>query len=109
MNNLIPYETILEAKRGNSEAMKAILRHYEGYIVRWSTRTQIDSFGNTREFLDEDIRQNIESALMLSIIFRFDPCRLPDDERLEEKLQISQQERTFAFVRSCGEIPEVKK
>lgn len=86
MNDLVPYETILEAKHGSPEAMKTILRHYEGYIVRCATRTQYDSFGNPRVFLDDDIRQNIESALMLSIIFRFDPCRLPDDERLEEKL-----------------------
>ncbi len=30
--SLVPYKTILEAKRGNPDAMDEILRHYEQYI-----------------------------------------------------------------------------
>lgn len=36
MSNRIPYQTILAAKVGNSEAMSKILRHYAPYIRYWA-------------------------------------------------------------------------
>ena len=84
-HNKIPYSVILDATQGHPEAMRTVLRHYERYILHYATRTYYDRFGIAHSFLDEDIRQNIEAALMLSIIYRFDPCRLPAGERLEDK------------------------
>lgn len=81
----IPYSVILDATQGRPEAMKFILRHYERYILHYATRTYYDCFGIAHTFVDEDIRQNIEAALMLSIIYRFDPCQLPAGERLEDE------------------------
>lgn len=85
MNERIPYTTILAAKRGEEEAMRAVLRHYERYICHYATHTYYDRFGAPHRFLDDDIRQTIETTLMLQIIYRFDPTRLPEGETLEDE------------------------
>lgn len=84
MDKRVSYATILLAKQGNPEAMRAILRHYSAYIKRCSTRIGYDQFGNSCRFLDEDIRQDIEAVLMQQIIYRFDPYRLPAGETIED-------------------------
>lgn len=85
MNERITYPVILAAKHGDAEAMNAILQHYRGYIAHYSKRTFYDEYGTPRCFVDEDMRQRIEEKLMLQIIFRFDPFRLPEGERLEDE------------------------
>lgn len=84
MPNLIPYQTILAAKAGDSEAMSAILQHYSYYITYYSRRTFYDKYGNRYELVDEDIKQRIEAKLMYQIIYKFDPAQLPPEETLDE-------------------------
>ena len=79
---LIPYETILTAKRGEAEAMIAIIKHYRNYIAHFSRRTFYDEYGNSYEVVDEEIMQRIEAKLMVSIFYKFDPERLPEGETL---------------------------
>ena len=80
----IPYQTILAAKAGDSEAMAAILQHYSRYIIYYSRRTFFDRYGNRYELVDEDIKQRIEAKLIYQIIYKFDPTRLPPGQVLDE-------------------------
>lgn len=79
----VPYQTILAAKAGDSEAMAAILRHYSRYIIYYSRRTFFDRYGNRYELVDEDIKQRIEAKLMYQIIYKFDPMRFPQGQTLD--------------------------
>ncbi len=77
MSRLIPYDTILAAKNGDSDVMQQVLRHYGPYIASFSKRTFKDEYGNRYDFVDEDIRQRIEAKLMKSIIEDFNPYKQP--------------------------------
>ena len=45
--NLVPFPVISAAVNGDTTAMCAILKHYEGYIAKLCTRTLKDDAGNT--------------------------------------------------------------
>lgn len=77
MSKLIPFETIVAAKAGDTEAMKAILKHYAPYIAAHSKRALFDEYGNRYEVIDEEIRQRIEAKLMFQIYYHFDPYKEP--------------------------------
>lgn len=79
---LIPYEVILAAKNGDSEAMRQILHHYGPYIARCSQRTLYDEYGNRYQGVDEEIKNRIKAKLMYQLIYDFDPFKLPDGESL---------------------------
>lgn len=83
MPNPFPFQTILAAKVGNSDALAEIIRHYTPYISYLSKRPFYDESGNRYEFVDEEIRQQIEARLILQIVCKFDPYKLPDGEALE--------------------------
>ena len=83
MRKIIPYSTILAAKSGDSDAMTFILQHYSRYIIYYSRRTYIDSQGERYEIVDEDIKQRIEAKLMMQIIYKFDPNKIPTGEVLK--------------------------
>ena len=55
MSNRIPYQTIVNAKSGDTEAMEKILSHYASYIRHWSK-------GN------EQIRQEAQSKLVYAVM-----------------------------------------
>ena len=65
---LLPYETIRAASRGNTEAVCAVLRHYEGYIARLSTRQLYDEYGNVYLCVDEAMRRRLEVKLIAGIL-----------------------------------------
>lgn len=77
MASNIPYETIIAAKAGDAEAMTAILLHYAPYISKFAKRSCYDEYGNQYEFVDDTIYQRIEAKLMLQIVYKFDPQKLP--------------------------------
>ena len=56
---LLPYVVIVSATKGDPEAMKMVVQHYEGYISYLSTRTVKDERGNTYYGIDEDIRDRL--------------------------------------------------
>ena len=49
--NLLPFPVISAAANGDTTAMCAILKHYEGYIAKLCTRTLKDDAGNTLSVL----------------------------------------------------------
>ncbi len=83
MPELVPLQTILAAKSGDSEALAEILRHYTAYIASYAKRPFYDEYGNRYDVIDEEIRQQLESKLMLQIVYKFDPEKLPEGEILQ--------------------------
>ena len=48
--------------------MAAVLRHYEGYIAKLSTRCLFDEYGNTYLCVDEAMRHRLEIKLIAGIL-----------------------------------------
>lgn len=44
---LLPYPVILDATKGDPDAMKIVLQHYQSYIAHLSMRKIRDESGNT--------------------------------------------------------------
>ena len=83
MDNKISYQTILAAKAGDSIAMEQVLRHDDSYITMCAQRTMTDEYGNRRVAVDMELKGRLQSKLMLQIIYKFDPTRLPESEAIE--------------------------
>lgn len=84
MRNLVSYQTILDAKAGDSDALAAIIKHYTPYIRKLCTRTFRDENGYEETRVDDDMRQRIEARLMYQIVYKFDPSKLPPGETIED-------------------------
>ena len=67
-DQVLPYETIQAASKGDTEAMYTVLRHYEGYIARLSTRRFYDEYGNAYLCVDEAMRRRLEIKLIIGIL-----------------------------------------
>ena len=67
-SGLLPYPVIIAATKGDPEAMKAVVQHYESSIARMSMRKLRDQSGNTYWGIDEDIRDRLRSKLMLAVL-----------------------------------------
>ena len=83
MDNKISYQAILAAKAGDSIAMEQVLRHYDSYITMCAQRTMTDEYGTHRVAVDMELKGRLQSKLMLQIIYKFDPTRLPEGEVIE--------------------------
>ena len=79
----IPYETIVAAKSGDSDAITEIVRHYEPYISHFAKRVMYDEGGIPHEVIDEEIKGLLISEYMSAIFFHYDPDRLPKGETLD--------------------------
>lgn len=79
----IPYEMILAAKKGDPEAMDAILCYFDRYIEENSYHPSIEGFPGSGGGLNVDIKAQIQDKLTHQIIYDFDPARLPPGEVLE--------------------------
>lgn len=84
MTDLIPYHVILAAKNGDSEAIEMILSHYDSLITKHATRAAHDTFGNSYNVVDRDMKMRIAADLVYQIIYNFDPTQLPPGETLGE-------------------------
>ena len=78
------YEALVAAKTGDSEAISKIMNVYAPYITSCAMRTVFDVYGNSYTFLDDQLRQRIESKLMIQLVFKFDPNYLPEGEVIED-------------------------
>ena len=63
----VPAPIIREAKKYDGEAVDFVLHHFEGYIVTRCLSSYMDEYGNTRTFLDEDLRYSARAALLSAI------------------------------------------
>ena len=73
-SNLLPFEVIKAATNGDIEAMDKILKHFESYIRKLSTRQLYDACGNQRWCVDEELRLLLETTLVAKIL-KFDVKR----------------------------------
>lgn len=61
---LLPYPVILAATKGDPDAMKLVLQHYQSYIAHLSMQKIRDESGNTYWGIDEDLRERLQAKLM---------------------------------------------
>lgn len=67
-NGLLPYPVISAAVSGNVDAINTVLKHFEGYIAKLSTRTMFDKAGNPHLYVDEELRRRLETKLITKIL-----------------------------------------
>ena len=65
---LLPRDTIQAATQGEPDAVAAVLRHYEGYIAKLSTRCLFDEHGNTYLCVDEALRRRLDIKLISGLL-----------------------------------------
>lgn len=83
MRKRVSYRLIVAAKDGEGEAMAAILRHYNDYINYYSRRESIGRNGTPRLDVNEDVRQQVTTKLIIAVVRNFDHTKLPYGETLE--------------------------
>ena len=64
----LPHDTIQAATQGEPDAVATVLRHYEGYIAKLSTRCLFDEYGNTYLCVDEALRRRLEIKLIAGLL-----------------------------------------
>ena len=65
---LLPYPVILAATKGDPDAMKIVVQHYQSYIAHLSMRKLRDESGNTYYGRDEDLRERLQAELMRAVL-----------------------------------------
>lgn len=80
---LLPYPVILAATKGDPEAMKIVVQHYQSYIVHLSMKKIRDENGNTYYGIDEDLRERLQAKHAYhSAVGKADP---PKEKEAEPK------------------------
>lgn len=68
----LPFYTVEAAAGGDTGALHAILKHYEGYILALSVVRLYDEYGTPHMFIDEALRRELELRLITKTVgFRF--------------------------------------
>ena len=65
---LLPFPVILAATKGDPDAMKIVLQHYQSYIAYLSMKKIRDENGNTYWGIDEDLRERLLAKLMQAVL-----------------------------------------
>ena len=67
-NALVPYPVIVAATKGDPDAMKIVMQHYQSYIAHLSMKKIRDESGNTYYGVDEDLRERLQAKLMRAVL-----------------------------------------
>lgn len=67
MNEFVPYEVIVSAVAGDTEAILLVLKHYEGYIDKLSRRKMMLANGAITWMPDEDVKRELEIELITKL------------------------------------------
>ena len=59
---------IIAASNGDVNAMKQVLKHYDGYMKTLSKRVISDMHGNAYIYVDEDIHQRLQMKLLEAVL-----------------------------------------
>lgn len=65
---LLPLSVIEAARAGDAEAVKRVLRYYEGYINKLCTQTLYDEYVQPHVCVDEYMKRRLEIKLISSIV-----------------------------------------
>lgn len=66
--NLLPFHIIVAATAGEREAVKAVLKHYEGYIIALATREYHDEYGFPHTYVDDVLSCRLETKLIMKTL-----------------------------------------
>lgn len=66
--NLIPYETIVAATAGDTEAINTVVNHYDGYTSALSTRPVEDEYGIIQYQVDLEMKRKLEIKLIIKML-----------------------------------------
>ena len=67
-SRLLPFHIIEVASDGDVEAINAVLKHYERYITKLSTRRLYDEYGQPHYCVDENLRRRLETKLIAKVL-----------------------------------------
>ena len=67
-NKLLPFVLIEAATAGNVNAINAVLKHFERYIIALATRELYDENGNAHLYVDEELKRMLETKLITKIL-----------------------------------------
>lgn len=67
-NKLLPFVLIEAASTGNVNAINAVLKHFERYIIALATRELYDENGNAHLYIDEELKRMLETKLITKIL-----------------------------------------
>lgn len=67
-DQLLPFETIEAATRGDITAINSVLAHFEGYIATLATRTLYDEHGCPCQYLDPELKRRLETKLNVRVL-----------------------------------------
>jgi hypothetical protein len=74
-NGDLSYDTIIMASYGDPDAVQAVLKHYERYILALSVIRLYDEDGTPCMYIDETLRRELELRLVTKVVgFRFRPA-----------------------------------
>ena len=65
---LLPFPVIIAATKGDPDAMKIVLSHYEGDMLTLSVRKMRDERGNTYYGTYQDIYDRLRSRLIRAVL-----------------------------------------
>lgn len=65
---LVPFHIIEAASKGDVGAINFVLKHYEKYIAKLSTRRWYDEYGNSHNYVDNDLRKRLVTKLLDKIL-----------------------------------------
>lgn len=65
--NLLPFHIIKQHQR-RCKCINTVLKHYEGYIIKLSTRKLYDESGQVHYCIDETLRRRLETKLITKIL-----------------------------------------
>lgn len=74
---LLPYPVIIAATKGDPEAMKIVVQHYESYIASLSMRKLIDERGNTYYGTYATVYGQSSCGLSFHSRYKVDPAASP--------------------------------
>lgn len=84
-NTIITPEIVNAAMNGDANALKTVVRFFRSYIRILSTRPFCDEYGNKVDLIDESVRIQLESKLMIKIMYAFDPNMVLKDGGIIEE------------------------
>ena len=67
-DQLLPYDIIEAATRGDITAINSVLAHFEGYIAALATRTLYDEHGCPCQYLDPELKRRLETKLIVRVL-----------------------------------------
>ena len=106
--NLLPFPVISAAANGDTTAMCAILKHYEGYIAKLCTRTLKDDAGNTYSYVDEEMRNRLQvrrkSISAVDVLLQADKAYCSLTKKAAFGAQHNRQTGTFRLYRASRRV-----